>query len=100
LPLPNAASLTPRLDYIFSGGYFTNANNDANSYEPGYHVLNGRITYKPNGAKWEAAVAGTNLTDKLWYTGIFDLSQATSEGQVYGIPSMPRTIWVEAKKKF
>jgi iron complex outermembrane receptor protein len=98
LPLPNAAAVTPRLDYVFAGGYFTNASNDAASYLPGYHVLNGRITYKPKGAKWEAAVAGTNLLDRLWYTQTFDLS--ATEGQVYGIPSMPRTIWVEAKKKF
>jgi iron complex outermembrane receptor protein len=98
LPLPNDSTVTPRLDYVFNSGYFTNASNDANSFLPGYHVLNGRITYKPNGAKWEAAVAGTNLLDKLWYTQTFDLS--ATEGQVYGIPSMPRTFWVEAKKKF
>jgi iron complex outermembrane receptor protein len=98
LHLPNAASITPRLDYIFASGYFTNANNDANSYLPGYHLLNGRITYKPEGGKWDLALVGYNLTNKLWYTQTFDLS--ATEGQVYGIPSMPRTISVEFKKKF
>jgi outer membrane receptor protein involved in Fe transport len=43
-------------------------------------------------------VVGTNLTDKLWYNQTFDLS--ATQGQVYGIPSAPRTVWVEFKKKF
>ncbi len=98
--LPNAATLTPRLDYIYSAGYYTTAANDPQGYLPGYHMLNGRLVYKPDGAKWEVAFAGTNLLDKLWYTQKFDLAQPTSEGQVYGIPAMPRTLWIEAKEKF
>jgi iron complex outermembrane receptor protein len=97
-PLPNAATVTPRLDFIYAAGYYTNASNDPQSYLAGYHMMNGRITYKPDGAKWDVAVAGTNLLDKLWYTQKFDLS--ATEGQVYGLPAAPRTIWIEAKKKF
>jgi iron complex outermembrane receptor protein len=96
--LGNAAAIVPRLDYSYSAGYFTNASNDANSFLAGYHVLNGRITYRPDGDRWEAAVAGSNLTNKLWYTQMFDLS--ATQGQVYGLPSAPRTVWVELKKKF
>jgi iron complex outermembrane receptor protein len=96
--VPNGATITPRLDYVFNAGYFTNANNDANSYQDGYHNLNGRITYRPESGGWEAAVVGTNLTDKLWYIQTFDLY--ATEGSVYGIPSAPRTIWAEFKKKF
>lgn len=95
---PNSATLTPRLDYVFNSGYYTNANNDANSYQDGYHNLNGRITYKPSDGNWEAAVVGTNLTNKLWYNQTFDLS--ATQGQVYGIPARPREIWFEFKKKF
>ena len=98
LLLANGASVTPRLDYSYNAGYFTNASNDANSYLNGYHVLNGRVTYRTDGGKWEFAVVGSNLTDKLWYTQMFDLS--ATQGQVYGLPSAPRTVWVEAKKKF
>ena len=96
--VPNGATITPRLDYVYNSGYFTNANNDADSYQYGYHNLNGRITYRPESGGWEAAVVGTNLTDKLWYNQTFDLS--ATQGQVYGIPSAPRTIWAEFKKKF
>jgi iron complex outermembrane receptor protein len=98
LLLANGGSITPRLDYSYNAGYFTNASNDANSYLNGYHVLNGRVTYRTDGGKWEFAVVGSNLTDKLWYTQMFDLS--ATQGQVYGLPSAPRTVWVEAKKKF
>ncbi len=43
-------------------------------------------------------MVGSNLTGKLWYTQIFDLSGQS--GAVYGIPEAPRTISVEFKKKF
>jgi iron complex outermembrane receptor protein len=98
LHLANAASITPRLDYVYSSGYYTNANNDDNSFLPGYHLLNGRVTYRPQSASWEAAVVGSNLTNKLWYAQVFDLS--ATQGQVYGIPTAPRTVWGEFKKKF
>jgi iron complex outermembrane recepter protein len=96
--LPNGASITPRWDYSYSSGYFTNANNDPNSYLPGYHLLNSRITYKPQSGKWEISAVGYNVTNNLWYTQVFDLTG--TEGTKYGIPSMPRTFSVEFKKKF
>jgi iron complex outermembrane receptor protein len=96
--IPNGGSLTPRLDFIYSSGFFTNTAADPQSYVYGYHELNGRITYRPEAGTWEASVVGSNLTDKLWYTTNFDLY--ASLGSVYGIPSAPRTIWAEFRKKF
>jgi iron complex outermembrane receptor protein len=96
--LPSAGSITPRLDFIYGAGFVTNAEADPQSYVPGHHELNGRITYRPESGNWEASIAGSNLTDKLWYTSTFDLY--SSLGSVYGIPSAPRTVWAEFKKKF
>ncbi|MGA8705613.1 MAG: TonB-dependent receptor [Steroidobacteraceae bacterium] len=96
--IPMGGTVTPRLDYIYSAGYQTVALVDAYSYLPGYHNLNGRITYRPESGKWEAAVVGTNLANKLWYTQIFDLTGQS--GADYGIPTPPRSVWVEFKKKF
>jgi iron complex outermembrane receptor protein len=96
--VPNGATITPRLDYIYSGGYQTVAIPDAHSYLPGYHDLNARLTYRPESNGWEAAVVGSNLANRLWYTQIFDLSGQS--GADYGIPSEPRTVWVQFKKKF
>ena len=87
LPLPTGATLTPRLDFVYNSGFFTNANADPQSYNPGYHELNARITYKPEGGKWEAALLGKNLGNKLWYTSVFDLY--ASSGALYGMPSEP-----------
>jgi iron complex outermembrane receptor protein len=96
--IPMGGTVTPRLDFIYSAGYQTVALVDAYSYLPGYHNLNGRLTYRPESGKWEAAVVGTNLTNKLWYTQIFDLTGQS--GADYGIPAPPRSVWVEFKKKF
>jgi iron complex outermembrane recepter protein len=96
--MSDSASITPRLDWSFSGGYFTNANNDPNSWLPGYHLLNGRITYANDPGKWDVALVGYNLDNSLWYTQIFDLTGLS--GAKYGIPSEPRTISVEFKKRF
>jgi iron complex outermembrane receptor protein len=98
IPVWAAATLTPRLDFTDASGFYTNANNDANSYVNGHQELNGRLTYKPATGGWELSVLGTNLTDKLWYTSVFDLS--ATQGQVYGLPAAPRTIEVQFKKTF
>jgi iron complex outermembrane receptor protein len=96
--MPNGSSITPRLDWIYSSGYQTTAVPDAHSYLPGYHELNGRITFRPQSNNWEVSAVGTNLTNKLWYTQIFDLY--SQSGADYGIPSAPRTVWAEFKMKF
>jgi len=98
IPVLAGATLTPRLDFTFASGFYTNANNDANSYVNGHQDLNGRLTYKPATGNWELSVLGTNLTDKLWYTSVFDLS--ATQGQVYGLPAEPRSIEVQFKKNF
>jgi iron complex outermembrane recepter protein len=94
----DSGSIIPRLDWSYSGGYFTNANNDADSWLPGYHLLNGRITYSNDVHKWDVALVGYNLDNALWYTQVFDLTALS--GAKYGLPSEPRTISVEFKKKF
>ena len=96
--MPNGSSITPRLDWFYSSGYQTTAVPDSHSYLPGYHELNGRITFRPLSNNWEVSAVGTNLTNRLWYTQIFDLY--SQSGADYGIPSAPRTVWAEFKMKF
>jgi iron complex outermembrane receptor protein len=96
--LPFGGTVTPRVDFIYSSGYTTTAVPDAHSYLVGYHELNARLTYRPDAGTWEASVVGTNLANKLWYTQIFDVS--VLDAAVYGIPTPPRTVWAEFKKKF
>ncbi len=96
--LSNGGVIAPRLDWIYSAGYSGVAVPDAYSYVYGYHELNGRISYKPQSDKWDLAVVGSNLTNKLWYIAYFDLYEQS--GSNYGNPSAPRTVWVEFKKHF
>jgi iron complex outermembrane receptor protein len=98
--LPMGSTVSPRVEFIYSSGYETLAIPAPYSYLAGYHNVNARLTYRPDSGKWEAAVAGTNLAGKLWYTQEFDLYNAPQSGADYGIPAQPRTIWVEFKKKF
>jgi iron complex outermembrane recepter protein len=95
--IPNGGSITPRLDYVYEAGAQTITIPDAFSYLPGYHELNSRITYRPEGGKWELSVVGTNLANKLWYISEFDLYEQS--GADYGTPAPPRTIWLEFKTK-
>jgi iron complex outermembrane receptor protein len=98
IPVWASATLTPRLDYTEAAGFFTNANNDANSYVNGHAEFNGHLTYKPATGNWELSVLATNMLNKLWYTSVFDLT--ATQGQVYGLPAAPRTIEVQFKKNF
>jgi iron complex outermembrane recepter protein len=98
IPVWAAATLTPRLDYSESSGFFTNASNDLNSYVNGHAELNGHLTYKPATGNWELSVLATNMLNKLWYTSTFDLY--ATQGQVYGMPAAPRSIEVLFKKNF
>jgi iron complex outermembrane receptor protein len=64
-PLPNDATLTLRADE----GYTTwvNTGVDASSvYIPGYGLLGARVIYRPNDAKWDAQLYGTNLLDTYY----------------------------------
>jgi len=66
-------SLTPRFDWFFQGSrsngnaYLPQLPGSANKV-PAYGVVNARVTYVPEGGKWEMAVSADNLFDKFyWY---------------------------------
>jgi len=97
ISLGDLGTLTPRLDYSRQSGMHTAAISSVYNYMPGYHVLNGRITWR-HGDGWQAALEVQNITDELYYTGIFDNRGSTRT--VLGVPAMPRTYAVALKKSF
>jgi len=97
-PVSTWGTLTPRLDYSYASGFFTNANNDIYSYNPGHASLNGHLTYKNATGNWEVSLIGTNLANKVWYTSVFDLY--ATQGNVYGLPVAPRQYEIQFKKNF
>jgi iron complex outermembrane receptor protein len=65
---------------------------------PGYTLVNARVAYQTAGKEWELAVEGRNLTDKLYYTDIFDNRGSTNS--IQGTPAEPRTWAVTVKRRF
>jgi iron complex outermembrane receptor protein len=98
ISLGDLGTLTPRLDYSRQSGLHTAAISSVYNYMPGYHVLNGRLSWRNDAGDWEAALEVQNITDELYYTGIFDNRGSTRA--VMGVPALPRTYAVSLKKSF
>jgi iron complex outermembrane receptor protein len=98
ISLGDLGTLTPRLDYSRQSGLHTAAISSVYNYMPGYHVLNGRLAWRNDAGDWEAALEVQNITDELYYTGIFDNRGSTRA--VMGVPALPRTYAVSLKKSF
>ena len=96
--MASGATVTPRFDYSFQGGFNTNAVFAASNRVAGYHLANARVTWKAADGGWEAGLLASNLFDKSYYTSTFDL--LASSGSAYGIIAPPREFSVQIKKKF
>ena len=92
-------TLSPRLDVAYQASYFTAAIND-----PLYNQIDARttanahLTWKDKDALWSASLSINNLTDKLYYTTLFD--NHSSVGYVSGQPAMPRNYALTLKRNF
>jgi outer membrane receptor for ferric coprogen and ferric-rhodotorulic acid len=101
-------SLTPRLDWFYQG-YRSNGNaylpqlpGNANRV-PGYGLMNARLTYSPEDAKWDVSVSADNLLDKFyWYTLAPERSNIdnTLTDNRTGSPGRPREIAVTFRRNF
>ena len=93
-----AGSLTPRLDWSYQASLYTGAVNMPFNRLPGYSVLNGRLSWIPTDSLWEISLSVTNITNKLYYLGLFDNrgSSQTTEGE----PAPPREWALTIKRSF
>ena len=98
-PLAGGGSITPRYDHSFQGGYNTNAVPTAGNRVAGRHLDNAQITWKSADDKWRASLIGSNLTDKLYYYSVFDLTSLAG-GSNYGFVAPPREFSLQVQKKF
>jgi len=89
--------VTPRLDYSYQGDFYASAINNIFNHVPAYHLLNGRVTWRPTDGMWEASLEVTNLEDNLYYTGFFANSGTRT---VTGSPARPREWAVSVKRRF
>jgi len=99
IPLPNNATLTPRMDFSYTGGFYTNAVPTAGSHVGGYHLLNGRLTYRFDDGKWSISALGTNLLNRYYLVSVFDLS-GIGAGTSLGLVAPPREYSIQLEHKF
>jgi iron complex outermembrane receptor protein len=93
-----AGSLTPRLDWSYQSSLYTGAVNMPFNHLPGHSELNGRLSWIPTDSLWEISLSVTNITNKLYYLGLFDNrgSSQTTEGE----PAPPREWALTIKRSF
>jgi len=96
IPFGSWGSLTPRLDANSRSEMYTNAVNAPTNRVGGYTLYNARLTWRPEKENWEAAIEALNLTDKLYYITVFDLTQVGG-GSLAGTPGPPLEVALEIK---
>jgi iron complex outermembrane receptor protein len=97
--LPNGSSIVPRVDFSYTGGFYTNAIPSAGSEVGGYHLLNARLTYKTADDKWEISANGSNLLNKIYYISVFDLT-SVGAGADFALVAPPREWSIQVEHKF
>lgn len=91
-------NLVARIDYAFVDDHFLLTANDPGLIDgntaPSYHLVNARLSLEgirgPGGSTFTIALWGRNLTDDLWYTSGYDLSNGAL-GMVDKATAPPRT---------
>jgi iron complex outermembrane recepter protein len=96
LDLGSMATLRPRLDVSHQADLYQSASNNWTNRLPGYTLLNAHLTWLAHDSKWQATLEGTNLTNKLYYTGT---AFATSAMTIAGSPAAPRE-WALTIKRY
>lgn len=97
IDLGAVGSVTPRVDLNFEDSFNRNANNvdaatggrDIFGRIDSRLLVNARLTYRTAAENWQLAFEVKNLTDKLYYTDVFDNRGSTNS--IQGTPGMPRT---------
>lgn len=101
-------SLTPRLDWFYQGyrsngvAYLPQLAGSANKV-PGYGLVNARLTYEPEDAKWSLSLAAENLMNKFyWYQLAAERSNVdgTITDNRTGSPGRPREVALTFKRNF
>jgi len=96
--LGDGGALTIRADYAYTDDVFASFINAATSRIDDYSLVNARVVWRSEDARWEAALEATNLTDKYYYNGLFDLY--SDAGFLSGAPGRPQEFAFTIKRYF
>jgi iron complex outermembrane receptor protein len=97
--LGNLGTLTPRIDFNHQDPFYVTAvNRPPYNKVPPRNIGNARITYKAGNGDWQASLEVTNVTDELYYVGIFDNRASTKT--ITGRPGRPREWAITVRRNF
>jgi iron complex outermembrane recepter protein len=85
--LAEARTMTVEIDANYRGGTFYYVQGDPRQFQPGYVLVNPRITLGGPGDVWKISVWAKNVTNKQYFSEIFN-----DGGSVVGFPAAPRQI--------
>jgi len=91
-------SLTPRLDLSHQSYFYGQAVNAIYNRVNAYTLLNGHLTWRAADDAWQVALEAKNITDRLYYYGLFD--NRSSSQTVLGEPAPPREWAVTVRRSF
>ncbi len=97
--LRNGATVSPRLDAYIQTRICSFNSTVNTGCTAGYTLLNGRLEYATSERTWVAAFGAENLTNKVYFLNVFDLT-AFGEPTVEGQPGKPRTWYLTLRRNF
>ncbi|MEO6388061.1 MAG: TonB-dependent receptor [Croceibacterium sp.] len=106
IDLHGIGTLTPRVDATHEDAFNRNSNNvdavtggrDIFGLIKGRTLVNARLTYATADGDWELSGEVRNLTDKFYYSDIFDNRGSTNS--IQGSPAEPRTWAMTVRRRF
>ncbi|BBC73408.1 conserved hypothetical protein [Altererythrobacter sp. B11] len=99
IDLGDIGTLTPRVDVNSQSSYYSTAiNRPPFNVVPGRTLVNARLTYRDPREDWQLSLEVTNLTNRLYYDGLFDNRASTQS--IQGRPGRPREWALSIKRYF
>ena len=95
-PMGSVGSLSARLDGSTRSDVYTNAVNAPSNRIGGYTTYNAHLTWEPPKADWSVTLQLLNLTDKRYFTNLFDLT-SVGGGSIAADPAPPLELDVEVR---
>ena len=98
IDLGDHGSLAPHVDVTCRARFLHHQPDRSDPVQPGYAIVNARITWHSPDKSWQVAGYVTNLTDKLYYVGITNL--LNNFGYAYGQVGRPREWGLSVRRTF
>lgn len=96
-----AMDLTFRVEFQGQAKTYVNADSrDPFRSEPGYNLVNARVTLAGKSNGWRSSLWGMNLTDEVYRVSAFDLYNNGLVGQYFSILGAPRTYGIDLRYDF